>query len=74
MVIVDAVTPESLNPGKGFKPDDKGSAPAAAPAASPAGFYQTGVRSMSMSVKRVVAVHGTEEAQFEHSKVTLPVH
>jgi len=70
MVIVDAVTPESLNPGKGFKPDDKGPAPAPGPAA----FDQTGVRSMSMSVKKVVAVNGGEDAKFEHSKVTLPMH
>jgi len=77
MVIVDAVTPESLNDKgnkKGYKPPSSAAAAPAPAAAAPAGFIQNGVRSMSMAVKRVVAVHGTEEAQFEHSMVTLPMH
>jgi len=66
MVVVDAVTPESLNTGKGFS--SKGGAPSAAPAAAPAAFIQTGVRTVSVEVKRVVA------GQLVSSQESLPLH
>jgi hypothetical protein len=53
MVVVDAVSPESLNTGKGFS-SQKSGAPSAAPAASPAALIQTGVQVVSMEVKTVV--------------------
>merc|ERR1719183_228749 len=60
MVVVDAVTPESLETGKGFAAK-KGGAPSAAPAASPAAaFVQTGVRTLSVEVKTAVAIPGSK--------------
>merc|ERR1719408_1022096 len=61
MVVVDAVSPESLNLGKGFS-GKKGGAPSAAAAGSPAAFIQTGARTItrSIEVKKVVAVPGQE--------------
>merc|ERR1719284_869667 len=60
MVVVDAVTPESLETGKGFSAK-KGAAPSAAPAASPsAAFIQTGVQMVSVEVTKLVAVAGSK--------------
>jgi len=75
MVIVDAVSPESLNLGKGFLPGNKANAPAAAPAGAPAAFIQTGARTItrSIEVKKVVAVPGQEELQLVSSVESLPL-
>jgi hypothetical protein len=73
MVIVDAVSPESLNLGKGFKP--AAGAPSAAPAGAPAALIQTGARAKSIAsieVRKVVAVSG-QEPQFVSSVETLPL-
>jgi len=68
MVIVDAVSPESLNLGKGFSGAKNSGAPSAAPAASPAAFIQTGVAHMvSMEVKTVV------DGKLVSSTVDLPM-
>jgi hypothetical protein len=74
MVVVDAVSPESLNLGKGFSPDHS-HAPAPAAAGSPAAFIQTGARTItrSIKVKKVVAVPGQEELQLVSSVEALPL-
>jgi hypothetical protein len=66
MVIVDAVSPESLNLAKGFSSQGSG-APSAAPAASPAAFIQTGVQMVSMEVKTVV------DGKLVSSTIDLPM-
>merc|ERR1719408_1027814 len=65
MVVVDAVSPESLNTGKGFS--SKSGAPSAAPAAAPAALMQTGARMVSMEVKTVV------DGKLVSSTVDLPM-
>jgi hypothetical protein len=65
MVVVDAVSPESLNTGKGFS--SKSGAPSAAPAAAPAAFIQAGVQMASMEVKTVV------DGKLASSIVDLPM-
>jgi hypothetical protein len=65
MVVVDAVSPESLNNGKGFS--SKSGAPSAAPAASPAALLQTEAQMVSMEVKTVI------DGKLVSSTVDLPM-
>jgi hypothetical protein len=65
MVVVDAVTPESLNTGKGHS--SKAGAPSAAPAGSPAALLQTQVQTASVEVKTVV------DGKLVSSTVDLPM-
>jgi hypothetical protein len=65
MVVVDAVSPESLNTGKGYSP--KSGAPSAAPAPSAAAFIETQKPTVSVQVKTVV------DGKLVSSNIDLPM-